>query len=792
MGVTKHKKTLVLLDVHAIIHRAYHALPDFSSSKGEPTGALYGLLTMLLGIIEKFSPDYIVACFDLPKPTYRHEAYDGYKAGRKKAEDDLIEQIKRSHDIFKALHIPEYSLEGFEADDMLGTIVELTKKEKDLNIVIASGDMDTLQLVSGERVRVFTLKKGIKDTIVYGEKEVEERFGFGPALLPDYKGLRGDPSDNIIGIAGIGEKTATTLITTFGGIEGIYKALKKDKKAFKDAGISDRIVDLLVNHEEDAEFSKMLATIRRDAPISFSFPKELWQKSVDIEKITKLLQTLEFRSIISRVQKLFAPEQKNVFDLDHKVEIEEKISFSVEDFKKASIALWLLNSSITNPTEEEIFARANTRDPKKALENLLDQLKKNELFQVYEKIEFPLIPIIEKMEKRGVKIDTEYLKKLSLDYTKKLKEIEKEIWKLAGEEFNVASPKQLGAILFEKLGLKNKRQKKTPGGAVSTKESELEKLKDSHPIISLVLSHRELSKLLGTYIDAIPKLVGDDGRLHATFIQTGAVTGRMASRNPGLQNIPIKTDIGYAIRHAFVAEKVNTLLVFDYSQIELRIAAFLSGDEKLLEIFRKGEDVHTSVASRVFGVNLDEVTSEMRRQAKVINFGILYGMGVNALKANLGTSREEAQKFYDDYFETFKTLAKYLENTRQEAAKTGYTKTFFGRKRYFEGIKSRIPFIRAAQERMAINAPIQGTEADIVKLAMIKVDDFLKENSLEDDVSLILQIHDELVYEAKEEKKDFLLKEIKKVMESVMSLDDTMGVPITAEGSFGKDWAEAK
>ncbi len=357
-------------------------------------------------------------------------------------------------------------------------------------------------------------------------------------------------------------------------------------------------------------------------------------------------------------------------------------------------------------------------------------------------------------------------------------------------EFNVNSPKQLGEILFDKLKIVVKNQKKTAGGARSTKESELEKMKDLHPIIPMIFDYRELAKLLSTYIDAIPPQLDENNRLHTHFIQTGSTTGRMASQNPNLQNIPIKSELGRAIRKAFIVEKGYKLVSLDYSQAELRIAAFLSGDPKLIEIFKKGEDVHTSVASLVFKVARDQVTPEMRRQAKVINFGIIYGMGVLALKQNLGTSREEAQNFYNEYFETFSVLASYLDQIKGEAASKGYTETFFGRRRYFEGIKSKIPYIRAQAERMAINAPIQGTEADVIKIAMKKVDDYLKKENLEDDVYPLLQVHDELVYEIKEERAEQVSVEIQKIMESVIDPKDTKGVELKAEAAVGDNWGE--
>jgi DNA polymerase-1 len=387
-------------------------------------------------------------------------------------------------------------------------------------------------------------------------------------------------------------------------------------------------------------------------------------------------------------------------------------------------------------------------------------------------------------------VDVEYLKKLGKEYHAQLDALEKSIWKMAGKEFNVASPKQLGEVLFTDLGLKAKNQKKTGTGALSTKESELEKLREAHPIIGEIIKYRELAKLLGTYIDTIPDQVDGSGRLHAHFLQAGTTTGRMSSENPNLQNIPNKTELGRAIRRAFIADKDYALLALDYSQIELRIAAFLSKDEKLIDIFKTGKDVHSAVASQVFGVAETEVTKTMRSQAKVINFGILYGMGVNALKANLGTSRDDAQKFYNDYFAKFSTLASYLDRVKAEASRQGYVETFFGRRRYFEGINSKLPFIRAAAERMAINAPIQGTEADIVKLAMIRIDDFLHSKKLTDKVHLILQVHDELVYEVKKSEVKNVVSDFKKIMESIIDPKDIFGITCVAEAKAGDNWEE--
>ncbi|MBP9763378.1 MAG: hypothetical protein KBD10_01365 [Candidatus Pacebacteria bacterium] len=783
------KRKIILFDSHAIIHRAYHALPDFASSKGEPTGALYGLSSMLMAIINEFKPDFMVAAFDLPKPTYRHEAYADYKSGRKALDENLSIQLKRARDIFKAFGIPIYEAEGFEADDIIGTAVEQLQKDSNNEIIIASGDMDTLQLVNKKQVKVFTLRKGIKDTVLYDEDAVIERFNFKPNQMVDFKGLRGDPSDNIIGIPGIGEKTATTLLQTFGTIEKMYKALEKDSPKFKEAKITPRIIKLLKEHKEEAEFSKMLATIRRDAPVIIELSKESWMENVPVQKVQKLFNELEFRTLADRFNNLFnngagivGEEEKTKEQQD----VDEKL------LEEAKIGIWLLNSSLTNPSLQDVLHFAHTENFEQAHKKIIEEIYKNKMEFVFENIEKPIIEIAKKMEEKGITVLPATLKVLSKEYHNKLNILEKEIYKLAGEEFNINSPKQMADILFVKMELKYQGMRKTSTGAYSTKEEVLQKLLGTHPIIDLIMDYRELSKLVSTYIDKIPDMIAKDGRLHPRFVQTGTTTGRMSSQDPNIQNIPIKTDNGRRIRTAFVAPKGRRFLAFDYSQMELRLAAIFSGDEKLLESFRSGKDIHSSVASLVFEVPENEITKLMRVKAKTINFGILYGMGVVALQKNLKTDRKEAQKFYDDYFETFTTLANYLEETKANARITGYTETLFGRRRYFEGIKSSLPFIRSQAERMAINAPIQGTLADIVKLAMVAVSKWIDAHKMRGKIDLLLQIHDELIFEIDEDEIEKIAPEIKKIMENVLTEEQKKGVPIIVEGSVGKSWGEMK
>lgn len=784
----KAKKRLVLLDAHAIIHRAYHALPGFSSANGEATGALYGLVTMLMRIVNEFEPDYMVACYDLPGKTFRHEAYDDYKAGRGEAEDDLVHQLQRSRDVCEAFNVPIYDKPGYEADDMLGTIVHQLKDNKDVEIIIASGDMDTLQLVSGDRVQVYTLRKGIKDTVMYNEDAVRERFGFGPERMIDYKGLRGDASDNIPGIAGIGEKTATTLITTFGSIEDIYAALEKGEEVLADAGIKKGVIAKLQEGREDADFSKTLATIRHDAPITFKLPKKEWREGFDLEAAQTLFSELDFRSLITRLQDMIGDDAVAL-------PAEEKEPEESEA-REIGIGLWLINSEITHPTLEDIYQHTGTKKWDDAKGRIMAELEEKGLTDVYQHIELPLIPIIDAMHERGILLDIKHLEKLSKKYHKILEKLEAEIYGYAGTEFNIKSPKQLGEILFDTMQLSTKGLKKTASGARSTRESELQKLKDEHPIIPAILQYRNFQKILSTYIDNIPDMADNKGRLHADFIQTGTTTGRFSSQNPNLQNIPASDEFRKDVRNGFVAEKGYTLVACDYSQIELRVAAILSGEPNFIKVFQEGGDIHAAVAARVFEVDEKDVTVDMRRQAKVINFGIIYGMGVNALRQNLGSDRKTAQDFYNTYFERFPGLRDYLDSVKTSAMKKGYTETLFGRRRYFPALKSKLPFIRAQAERMAINAPIQGTAtADIIKLALSHVDARLKKEKLDTKVFPLLQVHDELVFEIKDDVVDKASALIKEEMEGILEnsfISYNSPVPLVVDVVSAKAWGDMK
>lgn len=792
MSKENYKKRLVLLDANAILHRGYHALPDFSTQKGKPTGALYGLCLMLLSIIDDLKPDELVACFDLPAPTHRHKMFEEYKAHRPKTDEALITQIQKARDVLEAFSIPYFEEEGFEADDLLGSIAEQMKSNKDVQVVIASGDHDTLQLVDNEKTLVYTQRRGIKDTVLYDEEGVKEKYGFAPEFLPDFKGLSGDSSDNIPGIKGVGEKTATRVITNFGHLEDIYKELEKnqDDVAFVDAGLTTRFINLLREGKEQALFSKELATIRLDAPIDFEMSKPGWRNRLDQDKINSIFSELEFGSLRQRVdEKLFFSSKESN---EATTGVEEKLS--EREVKELEIMLWLCDSSKTDPDEEDILNYTDTDNLSTARKALMDELEEKNLMTVFEDIEKPLIPIVAQMKEAGIKIDRGYLDELATEYQEKLAGFEKKIYKIAGHEFNINSPQQLSEVMFTELEIPTSGLSKTSTGAVSTRESELQKLADEHKIAELMLDYREVQKLLSTYINVLPERIGKDGRLHADFIQSGTTTGRMSSKNPNLQNIPIRSEDGRKIRGAFISENGSKLVALDYSQIELRIAAWLSEDEKLIKVFREGRDIHSAVAADVFSTNESDVTKNQRSKAKVINFGILYGMGVDALRRNLGddTSRAEAQEYLDQYFASYKGIADFMEEKKQEVRERGYTTTYFGRRRYFPEIYSSRSWIQARAERMAINAPVQGTQADVIKKAMVAVDEYLKKEDLDKKVHLLLQVHDELIYEIPDDYVNDVTEEIKRIMESVLPTKETAGINFIADVAVGKRWNKLK
>ncbi|MDP3954407.1 MAG: DNA polymerase I [bacterium] len=841
-------KKLVLIDGNALVHRAFHALPPLKSPKGIITNAVFGFSSILIKMIKELQPEYIAATFDLAGPTFRHEEFEEYKSQRVKAPDELYAQLPLVKNVLSAFGIPMYEKPNYEADDVVGTMAEIAKKKKDVQVVIATGDLDTLQLVEGDKVVVFTLRKGVTDTVVYDEKAVMERYGLKPEQLNDYRGLKGDPSDNIPGVPGVGEKTASALIQTFQSLDGLYEAIsnfqfpisKKDKEKIK-SPLSEKLIQKLQDNKDQAYFSKQLSTIVTDLDIDFSIEKTEWRKNFNKKEIEKIFRDLGFTSLIKRLpelgegfeedvreQTLFSVKQeKTVYDSKtayFMVGIEDEVLKEVASrpdwiiagydlkylYKKAikigrelnnpvfdtKIAAYVLNSDQKNYEFEKIFydqfnempgpdLKRNISRLKKAFE---DKLKSYNLDKVFNDIEMPLIKVLADMESNGIKVDTDILAGLLKSSSKELAKLEKEIHKLADMEFNINSPSQLGDVIFNKLGLLGK-VRKTTGGAKSTAAPELEKLRDEHPIIELIMQYRELQKLKTTYIEPFPALISEkDKRVHTTYNQAGAATGRLSSQDPNLQNIPVRTELGQEFRKAFVAEPDYLLTAFDYSQVELRVAAHLAKDKKMIEAFRAGEDIHTATAAEIFGVSKDKVDKEMRRQAKALNFGVLFGMGPIGFMRSSGVDRSTAREFIDRYFEKFSGVARYIEETKQKAHRDGYVETLFGRKRPMQDIYSTMPQVRAYAERMAVNMPIQGTEADIMKLAMIKVYEYLKENFKKEDVRMLLQVHDELVIEVKEDIVKKISPEIKRLMESVCELD----APLVVDVKSGHNWQEMK
>ena len=884
-------KKLVLIDSNALVHRAFHALPpSLTSPKGIITNAVYGFTSVLLKMLKDLKPDYIAATYDLAGPTFRHEEFAEYKIHREKAPDELYSQIPLTKNILGSFGIPIYEKQGFEADDLIGALTEKAKKLKDIQVVIVTGDLDTLQLVDDDRVVVFTLRKGSTDTILYNQDEVKKRYGISPNQVVDFKGLKGDPSDNIPGVPGIGDKTASILVQEFGNIENLYDFLENKKvKSENKKNLSEKLIQKLIENKDQAFFSKKLATIIRDVGVDFSLDKVDWHKNIDRSGIEKLFKEFGFYSLIKRLDDIGLETSSSVdneiikpnsdvdlelFELKTYEEIKENLKFlnksdeiifdivrdeffiwtidgqkcfgfNLEDLNidgKDSDSLWrlfsdaLINEKIKKTGHDlkpliKIFLKKGVHmggvcfDTKIAayllkadrkdydlglmhqnefsrsllagdsnrllaigrLKNLFwERLKSGDLVDVFEKIEMPLVSVLAEVELAGIKIDLKAIADLSKFVNGKILKLEKEIYEKAGVLFNINSPKQLKEILFERLGLKGK-VRKTAKGAFSTAAGELDKLSGEHEIIDSILKYRELQKLKTTYIEPFPQLVDTKtGRLHTTFNQTGTVTGRLSSQDPNLQNIPIKTELGQEFRKAFISSPGYKLISFDYSQLELRIAAHVSGDKKMIAAFKRGEDVHTRTAAEIFEVDPKLVTKEMRREAKVLNFGLIYGMGILGFQRAAKVPRERAREFIDRYMQEFAGIASYMEDIKERARKNGYVSTVFGRRRYLPEINSGIPQLVAQAERMAINHPIQGTEGDFLRIAMKRIWDLIHKDYNDQDIKMLLQVHDELLFESRNNLVDSISPEIKKIMENVYK----MSVPLIIDVKVGDNWRD--
>lgn len=897
------KRKLVLIDGHAIIHRAFHAIPSLTTTKGELVNGVYGFCLILLNVLKEIKPTHIVVALDVGGETVRHKQFKEYKAHRVKAPEELHNQVPRIKEVLEAFNIPVFLKQGYEADDIIGTLARQAGKYQNLETIIVTGDLDTLQLVS-PKTKVFTMRKGLTDTVIYDENNVLARYGFGPKEVVDFKALAGDLSDNIPGVKGIGEKTATELIKKYKSIEQIYQALGEGR-----IGLLSRYQELLLSQKDEAFLSKKLATILVDLDTSLDLDKaEL--KDYERDKVIKLLQELGFKSLLAKLPlsktemtsqgSLFSKnnqskkkkhgnyhlvnDQKEFEGLISKIKKSKLFVFDVETttlggrligisfafVEKEAYYLLLLNNKsnyylrklkpifeknnykkighnlkydclilsqagikveglefdtmlaayILNPGKRnydldslsfielgmektsilELIGKGKEQktldkvpvkvvadyscedaDMTWRLYNLFRPRLKNKLKKVFDLIEMPLIKVLASMEKTGIKIDPQFLKTMSKKITAEINALTRSIYKISGTKFNINSTQQLRQVLFEKLGIETMDVRKTKTG-FSTAASELEKIRERHKIIDLISKYREVVKLKNTYLEALPKLIAKDNRIHTSFNQTITTTGRLSSSNPNLQNIPIRTDLGNKIRQAFAAEEGCKLAAFDYSQIELRVVAHLAQDKKMISSFQKGEDIHVATASWLFNKPLNKISDFERREAKTVNFGVLYGMSSYGLSQGMKVGRSEAVDFIDNYFATFEGIKKYLDETKNKARELGYVETIFGRRRYLPEINSNVYEIAQAAERMAINMPVQGTAADIIKMAMIKIQKEILDK--EEEVKLLLQVHDELVFEIKQDKISKIVPKIKKIMEEVYK----MSVPIKVDVSAGDNW----
>jgi DNA polymerase-1 len=739
------KKRLIIIDGNALVHRAYHALPPLTTKKGEIINAVYGFLLVFLKVIKDFQPDFVAATFDLAALTFRHKKFTDYKANRKKAPDELYDQLPKVKEVLKIFNVPIFEKEGFEADDVIGTISESVSKKQSphkIETFILSGDLDTLQLINPQ-TKVYTFRKGLKDTVLYDEKKVEEKYGgLVPKQLSDFKALKGDPSDNVPGVPGIGEKTAIDLIKEFKNLKNLYKDIDKSENLSpgKKALLSPRLLLLLKKFKDRAFFYKTLTDINKEVPVDFDIEECRWGK-YDEEKVIKTLKDFEFYSLIN------------------------KLPFSSKT-QKGKNQILNLEKPVGTLQQIENFYRDGFFSKK-----------------IYE-IEKDLIPVIDKIEKNGIKVNLDAFKELSDKLEIKIKNLGKEIYKLAGAEFNINSPQQLSEVIFQKLKISTKGLKKTPGGVISTSSPELEKLKNQHEIVNLVLEYRELFKLKSGFVDALPNWINpEDGRIHPKFDQLGTVTGRLSCSNPNLQNIPIKGELGKQIRKCFWSEDNFKFLSADYSQMELRIAASIAKDKEMINFFNKGKDIHKITASKIFKVPEEKVDEEMRSVAKTLNFGVLYGMGAYGFAESAKVSRKEAKLFIEEYFKNFKGIASYVKDSIEKVRETGFIETLFGRKRFLPEIDSLDPRLQRAAERMAVNHPIQGTAADIIKIAMIECDKILKAH--EGEARMVLQVHDELIFELTEKELE-LAGKIKSTMENVIKLE----APLKIDLEIGSNWGE--
>ncbi len=841
---------LLILDGNSVINRAYFGVKPLTTRDGLYTHAIYGFLNILERMEKEEQPEAVCVAFDLHGPTFRHLKYDGYKATRHGMAEELAMQMPVMKDVLRAMNIPIYECQGWEADDVIGTVGKICAQE-DWECVIVTGDRDSLQLIDDHvHVKLVISKPGSTSATLYTPEKFREEYGFEPKRLIDLKALMGDSSDNIPGVAGVGPKTATDLLLKFGSLDGVYDHLD-------DAGIRPKLREKLEAGRENAYLSYDLATIRPEAPIDFT-PMDAVVQPYNRPELYRLFQKLEFVRLIDKYglrgadQEMEVPETTAAPALPRVEAVPEsvqkcavyvapdggmgvawetgvcaftpmEISMGKWDFSDKALILhdsretfhqldrlgipWtscIFDTALAaydlNPSQSDYplsklatnFLGTTVEDGDaagcaEAMWNLYpvlrQELEKNGMEKLYQQIELPLCPVLYRMEKRGICVDRSLLEAFGEMLSQRIEDCETVIFDYAGEKFNINSPKQLGQLLFETLGLPVVKKTKT---GYSTNVDVLEKLKGKHPIIPAIMDYRMLTKLKSTYADGLIREIREDGRVHTTFQNLVTATGRLSSTEPNLQNIPVRTDLGAEIRKMFVPKPGCVLVDADYSQIELRVLAHIAGDETMQEAFRSGSDIHTATAAQVFAVPKEQVTPLQRRHAKAVNFGIVYGISEFSLAEDIGVSRYEAKAYIDSYLNHYHGVKAYMHQVVADARERGYTETLFGRRRYIPELTSSNFNVRSGAERIALNTPIQGTAADIIKLAMIRVEDALNRNYPQ--AKLLLQVHDELIVECPEEIALEVSRLVSQEMESVVQLT----VPLTAEAKYGKSWYEAK
>ena len=780
-------KRLVLIDGKSVFYRGYYAMGPLSLADGTPTGGVYGFAAIAMEIVKKLDPTKVVVAWDSKTSvSRRREIYAEYKAGRVKPGEDFYTQIPLLTELTQALGWNFVEVENYEADDIIGTLSLQADETVDSDgrceyeTYIISSDLDMLQIVD-DNTHMWRILKGFTNIEQIDVAEIEAKYGIKKSQFLDLKALKGDASDNIPGVPGIGEKTAARLLNEYGTLDEIYNNIDK---------ISGSVRVKLEKGKESAYMSRDLAKIMCDAPVKLSEMKDF---VFNKERVIEGLEKLEFRSLIRKMGDVVEekPEAVEVNNDEYQIAGDIIIDYDIKALMHSNETIAdeiLVGRRYWDLAQAEFLLDPLARDnprlvvPKEEYQRQMGEFKKYpKLYKVYTELDLPLIPVLYKMERRGMLIEREYFAKLQAEYTAEVKEIEEQIYAAAGREFNVNSPVQLSEVLFADLKLPVKGIKKTTRG-YSTGAKELEKLQGQHPIIELIMKYRELAKLLTTYVTPMPNIADTEGRIHTTFTQNVTATGRLSSVNPNLQNIPVRTEEGKRIRAGFVAPEGKVLVSADYSQFELRLAAVLAGDRALIDDFNADIDIHTKTAAEAFHVPFNEVTKAQRRAAKVINFGVLYGMSVKGLAEAAKMTVDEAKRFIDNYFELRAPIKRKLEEILKQAREQGYVETYYGRRRPTPDVRSSNFLIRQAAERAAQNMPIQGTEADLMKRAMINVD-----KALPDGAALVMQVHDSLIVECEETQAKSVSEILQREMETVAP---ELEIKLAVEVTVGKNWGE--